>query len=894
MLNKYRLIALVFTFYFFIGHSSKSQIIFDKKDSISVDEFIEGIESVKNYRVYINKSWLRFENIPLSKYQFQVEEAVQYLSNEVGLKIIRYDHYNYLVINDAIIKVQNNETSKPINGNQAHTIGSLSQNPSKQNVLITGIIQDGKTGGPVIGSTILIESLNLGTVSNSFGQFELEVPFGYHELEISSIGYVSDVFRINAQSNGAISLELFEELKELEEVTITATAIDENIKGIQSGLNTMTIKGIKNIPSFMGEVDVIKSILLLPGVNNVGEGSSGFNVRGGETSQNLILLDDMMIFNPSHLFGFFSAFQPDVISKIDLYKGGIPSHFGGRLSSVLQVTTRDGNMDRLKGNFSAGIVSSRAAIEGPIRKNKGSFIVAGRGSYVNWLLLKSKNIDLIRSSAGFGDYIVKLNYLLGSRDKLTFSTYESWDNFKLASDTSYHITNSGINLRWDHIFGNSSLLSTSLAQGNTNTDINDQKGFDAFNMNNEIKYKKLKINYNINHFPRHQLDVGLESILYEVSPGTFKPGEQNTVSTEQIISKDKSLESGLYISDQITLNENLSAIAGIRFSNHLKLGPSQYYLYSDNEQKDVNDVYDSVSIQQGQIESAYYAFEPRFSLRYSINNKSSIKVGYNLINQYLHLISNTTTTVPTDFWIASNYHIQPEQANQVSIGYFRNFNDNRVETSIETFYKRLTNAIDFREGGDIILNPKVEADLLSGFGKSYGIEALVKKKAGLLTGWLSYTFSRSFKLFQSENPDYEISNGNFYPSNFDKPHDLSFVGQYSITKRVKLNWNLVFSSGRPVTAPDSKYSQLDVQSIKNYSERNQYRIPDYHRLDVGLVVEKNFKKDVRYKSSWAFSIYNLYARRNAYSIFFNDYGFAYRLSVLGTVFPSITYNLTFE
>ncbi len=766
------------------------------------------------------------------------------------------------------------------------------------NSALIGKVVDGSINEPVIGAQVIIPSKNIGAVTDINGRFSIETQADLLEINVSFIGFEKKSLIVGFHPDvGAkeINFVIHPEYQELKSVVVTAEGPDKNVKATLPGVERMGIESIKNLPTFMGEVDPIKSLTTLPGVSMVGELSTGFNVRGGETGQNLILQDNATIYNPSHLFGFFSAFNPDLVSDVVLYKGGGPANYGSRVASVLDVSLRNGDAGHFKVSGGVGLVSSRLTLEGPIVKGKSSYIVGGRVSYSDWLLKATDNLVLNQSSAQFYDVTAKLFQTINEKNFLTFSLYNSYDDFNLASDSVFSWQTINASLLWDHTFNDQVNSSLSLASSNYMSQIQNLDEIEGFAYVNEIN--NLNIKYVLNYEPTDKLKItgGMEAVGILLEPGELNPLEPDNNVLASDMQDQKSLEAAVFAQADFKISSKLSMATGLRFSNFFRLGSDKIYQF-DFEQTNGRypAISDTLHYSENELIKYYNGLEPRLSLRYMVSADLSLKISYFRTFQYLHLISNTAAATPQDYWVTSGPYLKPAIGNQFSIGLFRNFGDNAYETSIETFYKTTKHAVDYIEGADITLNPALEAGLLQGKAFAYGVEALFKKTSGIFNGWISYTYSRSLRQFNvNAGSRREINKGELYPATYDQPHNLSLVTNHNINQRATFSLNFSYSSGRPITIPVSKYSYGPYLSVLNYSERNEYRIPDYHRLDLSLTVSDDPVKNSKYNGEWVFSIYNVYARKNAYSITFNKYGKAKKLSILGNIFPSIAYNFKF-
>ena len=775
---------------------------------------------------------------------------------------------------------------------------------TKYEVLLSGRVKSYYTGMGINGATIFIESLDKGTYTNIEGYYEMVVPKGLFLTKIDHLNMREEILVLDITSDTTINVELKEDILKLDEITVFAETPDKNVVSLDVGKNNIDIKKLTSVPTFMGEPDVIKSLMLLPGVTTVGEGASGFNVRGGSVDQNLISQDGGLIFNPSHVFGFFSVFNPAIVNNATLYKGGIPAKYGGRLSSVLNIDLIEGDFREYHVEGGIGLVSSKLAINGPIIKNKLSFVIGGRISYSDWLLHQSNNLSLKNSTAAFQDFNVKLSYLLNDNNKIFYSGYLSHDTFGLATSPNDLATSifdwATINhvLGWNHVFSENTSMNLNYAIGEYSYDIeNEDTGFNSFHIDSKIDYQNIRAEITHAFNEKNNLNFGSEATFYWFEPGLQQPvGDSSGVERIEL-EHEKSIEFAVYAEDEFELSERFSVRGGLRFSLYQNLGPGTDYLYDPNDSKNVDNIIDTVTYQNNEKIAQYQGFEPRLNLNYKLTSASSLKASYNRTRQYLHLISNSTAVTPSDLWKTSNLYIPPEIGDQYSLGYFRNFLDNSIETSVELYYKQSTNVIDFKNGVELLMNQNIEADLIRGESEAYGIEFFVNKKMGKLTGWVSYTLSRSLRQFKGEFDDETINLGEQFPSNYDKPHDITLVMLYQSSPLVEFGLNFTYNTGRPTTAPETLYHISNLTNVFSYSLRNQERNPDYHRLDLSVTLKSKPKIDRKWRMSWTFAVYNVYGRKNAYSVFFkNDYGSppqAYKLSVLGSIFPSVMVNFEF-
>ena len=765
---------------------------------------------------------------------------------------------------------------------------------------INGVIKDASNNETLYGVNILVTNLNTGVVSNEYGFYSLKLPKGTHNLLISYLGYQEQSITIDIDKNSTYNFLLVETSETLDEVLITDETEGSNIRGPEMSVNRLDISTIQKLPVVFGEVDVVKSLLLLPGVSNAGEGSSGFNVRGGAVDQNLILLDEATIYNSSHLFGLFSVFNPDAIKNLKLYKGGIPAKYGGRVSSVLDIFQKDGNSKEFKANGGIGIISSRLLAEGPIVKDKGSFLVGARSSYAHLFLKLTDN----KNTAYFYDLNTKLSYRLDNSNTILFSGYFGRDVFNINDSFKNTYGNTVFNLRWNHvltdnIFTNLSVIYSDYYYGLT-------LDFVEFNWNSGIKNLNLKYDFSQYISENLSLDYGIQNTYYEFNPGEIEPSTPTSGIIDNKLTKKYAFESALYFSAEHRISDKLTAEYGLRFSNFLRLGQEELNIYNNDQAVVFNNdfkIYEkadpigSKTLKKSKVEKYFKALEPRLSLAYSINNNQSVKLSYNRMNQYLHLITNTSSPTPLDIWAPSGKYIDPQVLDQVALGYYQNIRDAEYSMEIEGFYKKIKNRINYIDGANLIANNAIEQVILPGKARAYGLEFLFKKNKGNFTGWFAYTLSKSEQQTPGRTAlETGINNGSWYNTAYDKTHDISITASYELSEKWQMNSNFNFQTGLPTTYPNAQYT-FESLVIPVYSARNSERLPAYHRLDISATYTPSKNKTRNYKSSWNFGIYNLYGRKNAVSLSFrnnDDTGMneAVRLSIFGII-PSITYNFKF-
>ena len=768
---------------------------------------------------------------------------------------------------------------------------------SQQKFTISGSVSEEKSNETLIGVNIIFPEISAGTTTNEYGFYSITLPEGTYNMVISYLGFTTITETINLTDDIIKNFSLTDALESLDEVIITENVEKLNIRTPQMSVNKLTSGTIKEIPVVLGESDIIKAITLLPGVTNAGEGSSGFNVRGGSADQNLILLDEATIYNSSHLFGFFSVFNPDAIKDLRLYKGGIPARYGGRVASVLDIYQKEGNSKEFHANGGVGIVSSRLLIEGPLKKNQGSFLLGGRSSYAH-LFLPLFDINNI---AYFYDLNTKISYKLNAKNNIYLSGYFGRDVFRIEDSFENIYGNSVFNFRWNHLFSDKLFSNLSLIYSDYYYNL--ELGFVEFDWVSGIRNFNLK--YDFKHYitDKIKLQYGINSIYYKFNPGEIKPTKASSgINPFKLIDK-YAFENALYIDAEHKISNNLALSYGFRLSSFYRLGQDELNVYQDNQAVVFNedfqiyekaDPIDTETYKRSDVIESFHNIEPRASVAYQLSSNSSIKASYNRMSQYLHLLSNTNSPTPLDIWTPSGKYVKPQLLDQYAIGYFQNFNNNRFSLELESFYKKVKNRIDYIDGADLIANNAIEQVILNGRSRAYGLEMLFRKNEGQFKGWLAYTLSKS----EQQTPgrtviETGINNGNWYNTPHDKTHDISFTGSYDWNNKWKISTNFLFQTGQPATFPNGQY-QYNGVIIPSYSGRNSDRLPSYHRLDLSLNYTPKPNKNNGLQGNWVFSIYNIYNRRNANSISFDrntDTGRneATRLAIFGIV-PSISYN----
>ncbi|MFK7811680.1 MAG: carboxypeptidase-like regulatory domain-containing protein [Maribacter sp.] len=892
-------------------------------DGVKLIQALELIETKSRYRFYYLKQWV--DNTLVSG-NYEDEEALTVLENILRNTVINFyiheDRDVFLTknsqINDVLPKdffgKKNNQTivdsdlqnkaaplfiydRMPISRGKIETvrIGKENRESNRTNFTLSGKAINSKNGKPISDLAIFLKGKSTGTSTDSDGNYSVNLQIGENIIETRALGIQTVKKRFLIFNNGKYDFVLDESIELLDEVVVKGNR-DRNIENVITGVTRVEMEGIKNIPMVLGESDILKAAIALPGISTAGEGATGYNVRGGRADQNLILLDNGVIYNPTHFFGIFSALNPFSTSTAEIYKGNIPAEFGGRISSVFDIKTKDGNIQKFSGQASIGPVTSNVVLETPIVKDKAALLIGARATYSDWVLRSLNSEQLKNSKASFFDIIGKYNHSINENNEIEATGYYSRDSFSITSDSLYDYSNRLFSLKWDHKFNEKNtidiIVSNSEYQFGIGFDGESNDDFDLSYTNSETEFKlKLKYLYS----DKHKFDYGISSKLYGIKPAEIKPKGIDSDITPLAIPNQKGLESAIFLSDDYEVNDKLLISAGLRYSVYMALGASEQRIYPENSPKNIGTQTGVIQFEKNETIETYGGPEARISARYFLSPGLSIKGSFNNAFQYIHTLSNNTTASPIDTWQLSNLNIKPQRANQFSLGLYKNLEGNTYELSLEGYYKKQKKLLDYKVGAQLLLNESIETEVLQGDGKAYGIELLVKKNIGKLNGWLSYTYSRSFVKLESEFSEEVVNNGDFFPSNYDKPHDLSLVTNYKFTKRFSASANFVYQTGRPVTFPIGGFEYNNSEFVY-YSDRNKFRIPDYYRLDLSFNMEGNHKIKKFAHSFWSFSIYNILGRNNPYSAFFvTEDGSvkAFQSSIFSIPVPTITYNFKF-
>lgn len=914
-MKKAPLISLLLLFTLYASGQNSNLTI--QINQILFKDLVDTIENLTPVKIYFSDKWVDSLYLNVKAENKSLDDILNSTLRKQGLSFIITDdnrvilskgysikttfgkeYLEYLKKKDVqpdttkFIRPASAESDKSISDEyRIFKIGKPSGSPEGKAVL-SGTVFSAADGEPVSGAIVYVGKLKAGAMTNNSGYYAITLPPGQYQIEYRMIGMKTTRRNVIVYSNGALDVEMSQNTNQLNEVFVSANR-ENNVKNARIGIEKINTKMLKQIPLGLGEVDIIKSSLALPGVQTVGEAASGYNVRGGSTDQNLVLLDNAPIINTSHFFGFFSAINSDVVSDVTLYKSGMPAKFGGRVSSVMEIVPATGSRDKFKVSGGISPVTGRLLFEGPIIKNKCSFIVGSRTTYSDWLLKKLDDKQLQKSHANFFDIDGNISWDINDKNALTISGYYSTDNFNYYRETAFNYGNLASTLRWKHTFSTKLSAQFSAILSNYRYTIDNVEDSTSYSsLHYEISQKIVRADFLYFPAPRHKVEFGLDATDYSLQPGKREPlGDYSTVEPKKL-EREQALEPSLYLSDEFEVTPSLTVTAGIRGTCFMAFGPKTEYRYYPDISKSVESIRDTVTYGPGAVYQLYPEIEFRLSSRLLLGPNLSLKIGVQRAYQYLHMISNTTSMSPTDIWKLSDSYIKPQRGDQYSAGIYKNFPAKGLEASVEGYYKVLGNVIDYKGGAELLMNEHLETDIISGKGKAYGAEFMIKKQTGALTGWASYTYSRVFSRFKSRFDEETINSGNYFPANFDKPHDIKVVANYKLSRRLNTSANFDYSTGRPITFPVAFYDFNNTTHVY-YSGRNEFRIPDYMRLDLSMTINGNLKAKKLNHSSLTATVYNVLGRKNPYSIFFkNEDGVikGYQMTIFGQPIFMVTYN----
>jgi hypothetical protein len=885
----------------------KFTIPWDYKD-LSFQEFVIKAQNQFNIKFLYKDEWVK--DMKLSDFP-GCKSLLCVLDNLFKNSSLYYfidDSENIVITKDFAVKVsnetiENGNILKPatdfkeyretqqISENAFVEIGNRNERNKPGKVTLSGFVTNAESGARVAGATVYIKNLSLGIITNESGFYILTLPRGFHEIKFSFIGLQEKIINLNIYGSGVLNVDMTRSVVNLQEIVVTAQK-NAILERSEVGVEKINIKTVSFLPTSMGEVDIMKSIILLPGVQSVGEGSAGFNVRGGSADQNLILLYGAPIYNSSHFFGFFSSVNSDIIKDVTLYKGGIPSRYGGRISSVLDIETKEGPGEEFAGSVGISPIITHIMVEGPMIKDTLTYIMSARTTYSNWVFGMIKNPILHNSRASFQDLNGKITYNLNKNNKLNASAYYSHDYFRFNLNNIYNYTNDILALEWFHSFNNSLASTISINNSFYKYDISDQNVLsDAYSMSHEVNSSQFKADFTWLK-GSNNINFGIDINKYSVNPGSYQPMGDSSLIKPNTIGREKAIEGALYIDDKFYLAKFLSINMGIRVSSFYVLGPQTVYQYSPLFSKSKSTITDTINFRSGELSRSYAGPELRASLNFRISDRNSLKINYNRTRQYLHILSNSTSISPSDTWKLCDYYLKPEVGDQYAIGFYQMLFRNSIEASAELYLKEIKNMVDFKGGSTLTMVDDIEQYMINVKGRAYGLELSLKKTRGKTHFSLGYTYSRTFLRSTSNFRDEIINSGNWYPANYDKPNNLVITYQYFYSRRLSFSADYAYNTGRPITIPIAFYNISDILMV-HYSDRNKYRIPNYSRLDVSFRISGNLRSQKIANPNLTFSVYNLFGIENAYSVYFKreqEIIKGYKLSVFGRAIPTVTFS----
>ena len=878
------------------------------QDSISIIGLMEQVENATSYKIYtdIPETFLvkKVEGTPSLELLREALKGTLWRINVYGNRVFVMQDLNLLVTlpkawtEEAVQEEQKVKVTELLTSeNKIYDIGDKHRPSRASKIKLTGQVIELKTNTPAMGIHIIRRNPWKAVTTDMDGRFEIELEPGYQMLELQGINVKDARRQLVLYTDADVRIELEEQNLLLEEVLVTGGRV-EAVKSTTLGMEKVKPALLKNIPTAMGEVDILKMVQALPGVKTVGEASSGFNVRGGATDQNLMLLNGGTIYNPTHLFGFFTAFNSDMVSDVEIYKSSIPSQYGGRISSVLNITGKEANKEKFAGVAGVGLLTSKLNLEIPLWKERTSLLLSGRTTYSDWLLgMLPEKSGYKDGKAGFYDIGATLSHTFNLKNKLNIYGYYSRDHFAFNENEKYGYGNMNVSAHWRSILNDRLIANFSV-------------GYDHYDYKNDETVETsqaARLSFAINQYfaranfnwelDKHRLNFGASTLLYNIRSGTYEPlGEESLVEFDEL-QKDRALESAVYVGDEWNVTPKLSVNAGIRYSMFNALGPRDYFSYQPGTLPSAGMIVDTVHVTGNKMFKTYHGPEFRMSGRYAFNDDFSVKIGFNTMRQYIHKVSNTSIMSPTDTWKLSDVNIKPQQGWQLACGIYYNTPDRMWEFALEGYYKKMKDYLDYRSGAKLLMNHHLETDVISTEGYAYGIELEAKKPKGKLNGWINYTYSRTFLRQNDKRIVRPINGGDWYPTEYDKPHDFKLVANYKFTRRYSLSLNMDYSTGRPTTIPVGQYYDQNLNTYQPYyTARNGYRIPDYFRMDLSFNVEASHHLTLATHSSISFGVYNLTGRKNVYSIYYmveNRKIQGYKMSIFGAPIPFVTYNIKF-
>lgn len=914
-LSTYCISLLLITSHGFSQNYESSIKISGSFINVPFQQFAEEIETKYDIRFFFRKEWIEDIKVNISVDSISLPLFLENILKDSELNFYIDENNDVFITDGKPLNVpiprqfiekekSENNTKKLSVTEQRYLSGRKKRAPEKkrfgierevfpnEKLYLSGKITDSESGESVIGATLYIKELKTGVVTDVNGYYRLPIPPGKYQLAISSVGMSEVIYAIEIWENGRLDIEMGTEIISLKEVVVEAKKF-HNVRGIQMGVQKIDIKQIKEMPMLMGEVDILAVAKMLPGVQSVGEGSSGFNVRGSPADQNLFYINKVPVYNTSHLFGFFSSFNPDIVKGFTLYKSNIPAKYGGRLASIFDITAREGNKKKytMKGGISP--VTARVAVEGPVIKDKASFLLGGRTTYSDWLLKKVDDPKIRNSGAGFYDITGNFSFEHDKANNIQIFSFISKDRFNFSTDNYYNYQSIGSSVDWRHLFSDRlmSSFTGAFARYSYENIINDIPVY-SYSKKYNIKHYELKTDFNYNITPEQLLNFGLSVIYYKLDRGKIIPFGNESLMLQKDLGDESGTESAIYIGDKWEIGPRLTIYGGLRYSLFVNAGKNTVREYLPGFPLNDNNVIDTTQYGFGEIIKSYSGLEWRFAVNYILAENSSVKISVNRLKQYLFMLSNTIAISPTDQWKLSDKYISPQTGDQISAGYYYNSRRGSFELSVEGYYKKIHDVVEYKNGANLIGNRWMETDIVQGEQDAYGVEFLLRKKRGKINGWLSYAYSRSQVVVDGAFPEETINSGKSFPANYDKPHAVNFVGNYRMGRRVSLSCSVIYNTGRPITYPNSLY-YLGDREILSYSYRNEYRIPDYFRVDLSLNIEGNLFANKFAHSSWTFAVYNVTGRENAYSVFFkNEEGAikGYHQSIFGVPIVTLTWN----